>query len=295
MKFGKLEDLSPVNFNLPPDDPRNKNLLNSFNTDSSDQKVYLGTTSWGTKEWKGNLYPPKAKASDFLKYYAEQFNAIELNTTHYGIPKIETIQKWKESVQKDFRFCPKLLQTISHSRDLGQSTERLNLFIDAVSLLEEHLGPIFMQLPPYFRSDRLGILNSFLSSVPDGIKLAVEFRNEDLFIDRFNNDFYQCLLQNKCTPVITDVAGRRDVLHSIILSDQVFIRFVANNHPSDWSRLDQWIDRFKIWFEWGLKEIFFFIHSPSTILTPKISVYLSRGINSMMGKPLSRAPLILPF
>ena len=252
MKFGKLHDVSQVDFSHPEDDNRNGEVLTKFGIKTEDQKLYIGTTSWGVKEWKGTLYPIKAKATDFLQYYSQQFNSIELNTTHYGIPKIETIKKWKDNSIEDFMFCPKVLQTISHSKDLAVSTDRLGYFIDALSHLEHKLGICFLQLPPYFKEDRLNRLNTFLDSIPNHIRLAVEFRNENLFSNGIKPELYDILSKHGISAVITDVAGRRDVLHSSILSDHVVIRFVANDDPSDWERLEWWMERLKkIGWNWA--------------------------------------------
>ena len=293
MKFGKLENVEGVDFSMPTDHRGNEQIFDNLNSQSGNKTLYIGTTSWGNKEWKGNLYPEKAKATEFLNHYGIQFNTIELNSTHYRIPKNETLEKWESSVPDNFKFCPKVLQTISHSRDLGMSTDRMNLFLDGISLLKENLGPSFLQLPPYFKMDRLDLLKRYLESLPEDYDLAIEFRHIDMFDSQNFEAIRECLLDSNKTAVITDVAGRRDVLHLCLLSDYVMIRFVANGHPSDYSRLDDWIVKLNEWFKKGLKHAYFFIHSPTPVLTPKISLYLSKGVNQLIGYEMSRYPTYL--
>jgi uncharacterized protein YecE (DUF72 family) len=148
MKFGKLANIEDVDFSLPPSHPLNKTILEANPQQSSPTDLYIGCTGWSMKEWVGNAYPEKTKPKEYLKYYGEQFNTIELNTTHYRIPDKATITKWYNETPSDFRFCPKLPQSISHSRNLGLGGERILSFCEAVQGLEEKLGCCFMQLPP---------------------------------------------------------------------------------------------------------------------------------------------------
>lgn len=279
MKFGKLDNIEDVNFKLPEDYPFNSGLL----TDSieySQPNFYIGCTSWTTKEWKGKVYPEKTKAADFLIAYGRQFNTIELNTTHYRIPKPEYIKKWIDQTPVDFKFCPKVLQLISHSRDLGLGTNRITEFCEAVSLFGDKLGMCFIQLPPYFGIDRLPILESFFNAFPTEIPLAVELRHES-FYQTTDNLAKTIDLLNKYdkTFLITDVAGRRDILHMALTTGSTMIRFVGNNlHKTDYSRMDEWVEKLNSWKAYGLKTVYFFPHEPDNICAPEISQYLNQRL-----------------
>jgi len=100
--FGKLSDISQVDFSLPAESKENKRILPQ--KPATKPQIYVGCPIWSQKEWVGKIYPPNAPSKDFLRYYAEQFNSIELNTTHYRIPDRETILQWKSQVGADFRF-----------------------------------------------------------------------------------------------------------------------------------------------------------------------------------------------
>lgn len=280
MKFGKLPDISNVVFTLPNDHEGNQSIFANLPNNNTLTNVYNGCTGWSMKEWVGKVYPPKTPTKDYLTHYARQFNTIELNTTHYRIPNFSTVEKWKNQSTDDFRFCPKIPQVISHSRDLATGNQRLDQFCEAIILLEEKLGCCFMQLPPYFGMDRLPILELFLKRFPPEIRLAIEFRHESIFSNEKNrNIIFELLKKYNIAWVNTDVAGRRDVLHMSVTTDIAMIRFVGNAlHPTDYQRVNEWTERLKVWSTQGLKTIYFFPHEPDNLLAPDLSLYLTNQL-----------------
>ncbi len=284
MKFGKVHDVSNIDFSMPQHPASTIRVLNKTKITIQTPQLYVGCTGWSMKEWVGKTYPKGAKSKYFLKYYGKQFNTIELNTTHYRIPTFETIEKWKESVPNDFRFCPKIPQSISHSANMGISDGKMEIFCDAILGLGDQLGCCFMQLPPYFKVDRLGLLEVFLEKFPKQIPLAVEIRNEEWFSNTKNgNAFFDLLEQHQISTVITDVAGRRDVLHQRLTTNTAMIRFVGNGlHPTDYSRIDDWMQVLKHWLAEGLKTVYFFPHEPDNILAPEMAKYVVDQMNAVL-------------
>lgn len=292
MKFGKLPDVSNVNFSIPCDMPGTREALektkrrrdreteglsDSENKGLSDRvKFYMGATGWTMKEWIGTLYPADAKQKDFLKYYSQQFNTIEMNTTHYRIPTDEMVEKWKKESAPDFKFCPKIPQTISHSSNLSVNTDLIEQFTEVISGLGEKLGCCFMQMPPYFGADRLAVLEAFLKKIPGNIPLAIEVRHESWF-DHVKNaiQLFELLEKYHVSTVITDVAGRRDVLHMRLTTGTAMVRFVGNGlHPTDFTRLNDWMWRIDSWYEQGLEKVYFFLHEPEETQVPELATYL---------------------
>ena len=277
MEFGKLDDISDLDFSLPEDCPETLNLLRGYASQSENlPRVYIGCTGWGMKEWVGWVYPKGCKSKDYLYHYSRQFNTIEMNTTHYRIPSHADVEKWRRESADDFRFAPKMLQTVSHSKTLGYGTGLTTQFCEVIQGLEDKLGVCFMQMPPHFRFADLGIFEKYISKFPKTIPLAIEIRHEEWFSNEFYfKTLFDMLEHYGVSTVITDVAGRRDVLHQRLTTPTVVIRFVGNNlHKTDYSRIDEWVKRLKKWFEMGLKEVYFFTHEPDNIQAPYLARYL---------------------
>jgi len=277
MKFGKLPDISAVDFSLPTDAPGTKESIATSALDNQSLHFYTGCTGWGMPEWVGKVYPKGTRAKDFLYHYSRQFNTIELNTTHYRIPDHQTIKRWYDLSAADFKFCPKIPQSISHSRSLGLGGEQIPAFCEAIQGLEEKLGCCFMQLPPYFGPDKLPQLATFVSAFPNHIPLAIEVRHEAWFNDpQQAQALFDLLAEHQMAIVLTDVAGRRDVLHMRLTNSTAMVRFVGNDLvPSDYTRIDDWVDRSLQWQKAGLQEIYFFTHEPDNIKAPELADYLA--------------------
>lgn len=276
MKFGKLHDISQVDFTLPPDPEGTHTFLQQPPFPKQTSTLYIGCTGWSMKEWVGSVYPTGTKAKDYLLQYGKQFNTIELNTTHYRIPSPSMIDKWVSETPADFRFCPKVPQVISHARDLGLGDGRLLEFTEAIQPLGQKLGPCFMQFPPYVSTEHIPRLSLFLDQWPSHIPLSLEFRHESWFTQSMEaQQFFASLRNRQIGLVITDVAGRRDVLHQEVCADQVMVRFVGNGlHPTDYARIDAWVLRLVSWLQQGLNEIYFFPHEPDNLLAPDLCLYL---------------------
>lgn len=278
MKFGKLADISSVDFRLPADPADNFARLDRYqNAAGIPAEVLIGATGWSMKEWVGRWYAPKTKSSDFLQQYGRLFNTIELNTTHYRIPSLEQVQKWSEQVPDDFRFCPKLPQRISHVNGLGLGTSIIPEVVRAMDAFGEKLGCCFIQLPPYFDASRLAVLDQFLAAWPQLLPLAVEVRHPSWFTDyKRISSWLDTLAKHQATAVITDVAGRRDVLHMGVTSTRTMIRFVGNGMvASDLERMQSWIERLQ---KWRLPEVYFFPHQPDNLLAPDAASWFNQQL-----------------
>jgi uncharacterized protein YecE (DUF72 family) len=257
MEFGKVAQLDNILWNLPPKPKM------GFVKNSKPIYFHIGTTGWAEKEWVGSIYPKGTKPADYLGQYAKVFDSIELNTTHYQIPDPLKIERWYNTSAPDFKFCPKLPRAISHHKGLGNGTENVLLFCQSISGLKEKLGPCFLQLPPYFSPDNLDILEAFFQVWPKEIALHLEFRHEDWYLPPTIDKLSELLTVHQKGIVMTDVAGRRDVLTIGATTDVIFVRFVGNSgHPSDGERLKQWVIALREWVDAGIQEIYFFLHQP---------------------------------
>lgn len=269
MKFGKLKDISNIDFNLPEEPKKNLEVLTNK---SQTFKIYLGAPAWGVPDWKGKVYPPKTKSTDFLKYYSKMFNSIELNSVHYRLPPQERVLGWVADVPKDFKFCPKVSQEISHYGGLTKISY-IQKFVDCIKDFGENLGIVFLQLSENVKPSRIKELEFFIKNFPKDISLAIEVRHEDWFNQP--NPLFDFMQEHDVSTVITDVPARRDVLHMRLTNKKVVIRFNGNElDKTDFERADAWIDKMKYWVENGVEEIYFFLHEPDEIVCPELADYM---------------------
>lgn len=295
MDFGKLLSVDQVDFSLPPEPAQNEAILRAL-PKTSKPGLYIGPTGYNMKAWVGKWYPPAAREPDFLRHYAAQFNTIEFNTTHYRMPDPSAVRRWKTMASPDFRFCPKIPQSISHARDLGLSGSEMLIYCEAMKDFEESLGCSFMQLPPHFDPRELPYLALFLEKYAALTPLSVEVRHPAFFQDEEASKDYFDLLTAHCTAaVITDVAGRRDVCHARITASKTLIRFVGNGlHSSDYTRVSAWADRLKVWFDQGLQEAYFFAHEPDNLLAPELSAFCAEKFTAVLPDIPLRGPKPVP-
>jgi uncharacterized protein YecE (DUF72 family) len=170
-------------------------------------RVLVGTASWTDPEFiKSGWYPPDVKndAEGRLRYYASQFPMVEVNSSFYALPTVETVAGWGERTPGDFRFHVKAHQIVSgHPSDPGRlppalrnlpadldakgrirrpSRELRDAVIDALleacGPLGHKLGAILIQFPPFVVSGepQRGELRRILGRLRPA-RAAVEFRH----------------------------------------------------------------------------------------------------------------------
>ncbi len=282
MDFGKSNDVGSVNFTLPPDHPDTAVVLGGAKKKA---EIYMGGAKWGRKDWIGRLYPAGTRPGEMLHYYAESFNSIELNATHYNIPKPEIVKNWADQVDDDFRFCPKVFQLISHRMRLKNTLQLTEDFLDRMTLLGDKLGTIFLQMPPNFKINRIENLMRYLEEIPTGFPLALELRDPGWFEENNQSEqLFRLLKDRQITMVITDTSRFRELVHMRLTTREAFVRFVGNNlHPTDFERIDAWIGRIGEWLETGLERLWFFLHQHEEQYTPELAVYCEKQFREKLG------------
>lgn len=280
MKFGRVERPGYLDLSLPPDHEATLGILDRFRSDDPLQ-VYVGCAKWNKQELK-NFYPKGIK--DELGYYASQFNSIELNATFYRIFPWEQYEHWRNHTPDDFRFFPKVVQNVSHLRRLNDMAYPvLDNYLDATLGFSEKLGTIFLQLHPNFGPKNWDRVERLIGYWPREISLAMEFRHTDWFNDEMvAKELYAMLEEYNIANIITDTAGRRDLLHMRLTNDEAFVRFVGANHRSDRKRLAAWADRLEFWHARGLRKINFFIHQNMEQESPLLAAYFIRKLNKQL-------------
>lgn len=297
MEFGRVPEdkLNKVDFSLPAEPASNKKVLKGKAL--KHPKIYVGCAKWGRIEWVGKIYPPRTKEKDFLEHYVKHYNSIELNATHYKIYGEAGISKWAQKAKgKDFVFCPKMYQGVTHRGSLKGKDFVMNEFFRGIVAFKKHLGPIFVQVSDTFSPRRKHELFDFLKTLPKELQFFLELRHPDWFAKaEIQQEMFETLAALKMGAVITDTAGRRDCAHMHLTIPKAFIRYVGNSlHSSDYKRIDTWVERMKFWLEHGLKELYFFMHMHGEATSPELTVYLVERMNKECGLNLVKPAFLSP-
>ncbi|MEP5611627.1 MAG: DUF72 domain-containing protein [Cyclobacteriaceae bacterium] len=274
MKFGGVENPELIDFTLPKDHAGTANALKE-GTDL--KEVFVGCAKWNKQDLK-KFYPRGTK--DELTYYATQFNSIELNATFYNHFSEEQMLKWVEKTPDDFKFFPKVHQMVSHIKRLNNVEEPIEYYTTNIRNLGGKLGMCFLQLHDNFKPQNMDRLVTAVEFWPEDIPLAIELRNTEWFNDEaVANEVYDLFEKNGISNVITDTAGRRDLLHMRLTSPDVFVRYVGANHESDYTRMDDWLKRLDKWKKAGMRNLYFFVHQNLEKESPVLSAYFIEKLN----------------
>jgi uncharacterized protein YecE (DUF72 family) len=155
--------------------------------------ILLGTSAFTANGWEKSFYPPGTDSRDFLSYYATQFATVEIDSTFYGCPSVRTVNNWSVRTPKDFIFCTKVPQIITHEKALVDCDSEFEEFVKTMDILGPKLGPIIFQFPSFDRwkfpeqEGFLAVLTPFLKKLPGDHKFVVEIRNKNWLDARFAN------------------------------------------------------------------------------------------------------------
>ncbi len=120
-------------------------------------KIFIGTSGWSYDDWKEKFYPENLKSNDWLNFYADYFNSVEINNSFYQLPSKDTLKGWFKKVPSDFVFSIKASRYITHLKKLKDPKDSLKKFLKRIKYLGHKRGPILFQLPPnwHINTDRL--------------------------------------------------------------------------------------------------------------------------------------------
>ena len=140
-------------------------------------KARIGTSGYHYNHWRGVFYPEHLAKSQWLSYYAQQFDTVEINNTFYHLPTAAAFDSWKKQAPAGFCYAVKFSRYGSHFMRLKEPCSTLGNFLPVAKRLKQTLGPILVQLPPRW-SVNVQRLDEFLAAAPRRLRFAVEFRDE---------------------------------------------------------------------------------------------------------------------
>lgn len=144
--------------------------------------VFIGTSGWQYRDWRGTFYPEKEPLRTWLESFAARFATVESNNAFYRLPERRTFEAWRERTPDDFVMAVKASRYLTHIKRLADPAEPVERFLERVAGLGPKLGPVLIQLPPRFRAD-IGRLEATLDCFPRTVRVAVEFRHASWYSD----------------------------------------------------------------------------------------------------------------
>ena len=164
--------------------------------------MLVGCSGWNYSHWReGVFYPPRLPAREWLRFYAERFETVEVNTSFYRLPRRDSVARWADTTPDEFVFSVKVSRYITHVKRLREAGKHIALLLDRIEPLlgSPKLGPLLWQLPRHFHRDDER-LAAALSEFPPDLRHAIEFRHESWSAD----DVISLLRANGVALVIAD-------------------------------------------------------------------------------------------
>jgi uncharacterized protein YecE (DUF72 family) len=210
--------------------------------------LYVGTSGYSYKEWKGSFYPDKISPKEMLGYYASRLHAVELNNTFYRMPKPEMIESWKSQVPDNFRFSVKAPQTITHFRRLKDAAPQTRIMLKTVAALDQRLGAVIFRLPEEMKKD-LKRLESFLKVLPVDTPAVFDFRHPTWFDD----EVVELLRSQKRVFCVSDIEELPES-YTFKTADWGYVRLRRERYTE--AELVRWVKRIKAQ-KWNDTYVFF--------------------------------------
>lgn len=180
-------------------------------------KIYIGTSGWHYKHWKGNFYPEDTSDAEQFNYYIQHFNTVEINNSFYMLPAAKTFASWRQAAPRDFIFSVKASRFITHMKKLKVDRNSIREFFSRIDRLKEKLGPVLFQLPPRWKVNTQR-LEQFLEKLPTGYQYVFEFRDHSWY----TKEVYQLLSKFNCSFCIYELEHHRSPLQ--VTADFVYVR-----------------------------------------------------------------------
>jgi len=182
--------------------------------------LWIGTSGWQYRHWRGKLYDGLPQARWFDRY-AEAFATVELNVTFYRQPKPAVFEVWAQRAPDDFVFAVKASRFLTHIKRLREPRDSVDILLEGATRLGSHLGPILIQLPPDMEAAP-GRLAETLAAFPNDVRVAVEPRHRSWFTD----DVREILREHRAALCWADRRGpRTPVDPDWATADWAYVRF----------------------------------------------------------------------
>ncbi|MBM4446612.1 MAG: DUF72 domain-containing protein [Chloroflexi bacterium] len=195
--------------------------------------LYLGTSGFSYNDWVGNFYPRGMPRQEWLRYYAREFNSLELNSTFYALPKPSVLEAMIGKTGEGFLFSIKANQEMTHQRQHDGSVFAAFVRILQPFMAAGKLGCVLAQFPYSFHfslqnRDYLELFQERLGDLP----VVVEFRNSqwlrsDVFDLLRNRNLGFCCVDEPQLPKLLPPLAE-------VTSNVGYVRFHGRNAAKWW-------------------------------------------------------------
>jgi uncharacterized protein YecE (DUF72 family) len=186
-------------------------------------EFFIGCSGWSYTAWKGPFYPPNLESSEWLRYYSQKFDYVEIDSSFYKIPNQFMVKNWDRKTPDNFRFAAKFPKIITHDKHLVDVKEEVELFLKVMEPLREKTLALLIQLPPSMEIiPGLDGLRQLVPLLDSKFRYAVEVRHQSWFQDLAYNFF----ANNNLCMVWSQLAGIRTP--PIVTTDFLYVRFIGD-------------------------------------------------------------------
>lgn len=221
----------------------------------SGPSIRIGTSGWHYAHWRGRFYPPALAVDAMLGHYAQHFDTVEINNTHYRLPAPSVFAGWRATVPPGFVFAVKASRYLTHFHRLKPPFDRYDRFFNGIRGLGETLGPVLFQLPPTFRRDDER-LRDFLRAVPSDLQPVFEFRHASWEVAAAQ-ELLEHLGAGLC---VTDLGGHLSPVAATGALAYVRLHGPGQKYTGSYGdrSLDGWAERARAWQAEGRRVFIYF-------------------------------------
>lgn len=194
--------------------------------------IRLGTSGYSYDDWKGVFYPVGVEKRNYLSYYAQLFDTVEIDATYYRIPSSSMFEAIARKVPHGFRFCVKTPSTFTHERTKFEETLEPYRMSVYPLVRRRMLGCYLAQFPFSFKYTEENL--HYLSEISASLEgpLCVEFRNSSWQ----NETVYKYLKEMRIGYVNVDLPRLPGLpkSSSVLTADIAYVRFHGRVPGNSW-------------------------------------------------------------
>lgn len=212
-------------------------------------RIYVGTSSWADHT---NFYPEGLPSTEQIRYYADHFPLVEVNSTFYRMMPAHNFEVWAERTPEGFCFDVKPFRQLTwHDRKTPPDPDTARAFRESLRPMREagKLGALCFQFPPWFvyRPDNV----DYVKGLPDTYaeeRVSVEFRHRSWLEGDHVGELLETLNQAGLALTVVDEPqlGSGSVPTVVAVTDPGLsvVRFHGRNYKKWYAKVKTTAERF---------------------------------------------------